>query len=58
VKKDPYPQENNEKAIGPEVPYLNAIGVLMYLANSSDPTRRHWNRIKYVLRYLCVMRDM
>jgi hypothetical protein len=25
---------------------------------SSDPTRRHWNRIKYVLRYLCGTRDM
>jgi hypothetical protein len=25
---------------------------------SSDPTRRHWNRIKHVLRYLCGMRDM
>jgi hypothetical protein len=75
VKKDSYrPQKNNEKAIGPKVPYLNAIGVLMYLANnmrpditfsvnilerySSDPTCRYWNRIKHVLRYLCVMRDM
>jgi hypothetical protein len=25
---------------------------------SSDPTRRHWNRIKHVLRYLCGTRDM
>jgi hypothetical protein len=25
---------------------------------SSDPTRRHWNRIKHVLCYLCGMRDM
>lgn len=75
VKKDPYrPRENNEKALGPEVPYLSAIGALMYLANntrpdiafsvnvlarySSDPTRRHWNGIKHVLRYLCGTRDM
>jgi hypothetical protein len=75
VKKDPYrPRENNEKAIGPEVPYLSAIGFLMYLANkmrhdivffvnilarySSDPTRRHWNGIKHVLCYLCGTRDM
>jgi Reverse transcriptase (RNA-dependent DNA polymerase) len=36
VKKDPYrPRENNEKAIGPEVPYLSAIGFLMYLANNT-----------------------
>jgi hypothetical protein len=58
VKKDPYrSRENNEKALGLEVPYLSAIVVLMYLANntrpdiafsvnvlarySSDPTRRH-----------------
>jgi hypothetical protein len=58
VKKDSYwPRENNEKVIDSEVPYLSAIGALMYLANnmipdivfyvnalarySSDPTRRH-----------------
>jgi Reverse transcriptase (RNA-dependent DNA polymerase) len=58
VKKDPYrPRENNEKTLGPEVSYLNVIGVLIYLTNntrpdtsfsinvlarySSDPTRRH-----------------
>jgi hypothetical protein len=58
VKKDHYrPRENNEKALSPEVPYLSAIGVLMYLSNnmrpdiifsvnmlarySFDPTRRH-----------------
>ena len=59
---------------GPEVPYLSAIGVLMYLANStrSDivfsinllarysfaPTRRHWNEIKHVLWYLRGTSDM
>jgi hypothetical protein len=75
VKKDHYrPRENNEKALGPEVPYLSAIGALMYLANntrpdiiffvnvlarySSDPTHRHWNGIKHVLRYLCGTHDM
>jgi hypothetical protein len=58
VKKDPYRlRENNEKPLGPKVPYLSAIGALMYFANntrpdiifsvnvlarySSDPTRRH-----------------
>jgi hypothetical protein len=25
---------------------------------SSDPTRRHWNKIKHVLHYLCETRDM
>jgi hypothetical protein len=75
VKKDSYrSRENNEKALGHEVPYLNTIGALMYLANnirldiifsvnvlarySSDPTRWHWNIIKHVLRYLCGTRDM
>ena len=56
------------------MPYLSAIGVLMYLANctrpdiafsvnlltrySSAPTRRHWNGIKHILRYLCRTTDM
>ena len=69
VKKDPFcPQEDNEEILGPQVPYLSAIGALMYLANctqpniaflvnllarySSAPTRRHCNGIKHVLRYL------
>ena len=34
VDKDPFrPKEENEKLLGPEVPYLSAIGALMYLAN-------------------------
>ncbi|KAL5549686.1 hypothetical protein UlMin_004917 [Ulmus minor] len=69
VNKDPSrPQKNNEEILVPEVPYLSAIGALMYLANytrpdiaffvnllarySSPPTRRHWNRIKHILHYL------
>jgi hypothetical protein len=68
------PRKNNEKTFGPEVPYLSVIGALMYLASntrpdiifsvnvlarySSDPTRRYWNIIKHVLRYLCGTRDM
>ncbi|KAL3514200.1 hypothetical protein ACH5RR_026917 [Cinchona calisaya] len=58
VRKDPFgPRENDEQLLGPKVPYLSAIGVLIYLANntrhditfvvnllarfSSFPTRRH-----------------
>ena len=69
VKKDHFRlQEDDKKPLGPEVPYLSAIGVLMYLVNytqpniafavnllarySFAPTRRHWNRIKHILRYL------
>ena len=62
------PKEENEALLGPEVPYLSEIGVLLYLAQctrpdiafsvnllarfSSAPTRRHWNGVKHILRYL------
>ena len=75
VTKDSFrPKEENEELFGPEVPYLSAIGALMYLANyiRSDitfsvnllarynlaPTKRHWNKIKHVLRYLRGTCDM
>lgn len=61
-------RQENEPALGSEKPYLSAVGALMYLANhtrpdiafaisllsrhSAQPTIRHWNRIKRVLRYL------
>ena len=68
VKNDPFhPCEKGEELLGSEVPYLSAIGTLMYLATctrpdivflvnllaiySSTPTRRHWNGIKHILRY-------
>ena len=38
VKKDLFlPQEDNEETLGPKVPYLSAIGALMYLANYTRP---------------------
>ncbi|XP_060972484.1 secreted RxLR effector protein 161-like [Cannabis sativa] len=69
VEKDPFrPREEYEELLGPEVPYLSAIGALMYLANctrpdiafsvnllarfSSAPTSRHWKGIKHILCYL------
>ncbi|CAJ2636501.1 unnamed protein product [Trifolium pratense] len=69
VEKDPFrPKEENETDLGSEVPYLSAIGALMYLANctrpdiafavnllarfSSCPTKRHWKGIKHIFRYL------
>ncbi|XP_074323558.1 secreted RxLR effector protein 161-like [Apium graveolens] len=69
VKNDPFhPKKEDEDPIGPEVPYLSAIGALMYLANntrpdiafavnllarfSSDPSKRHRDGIKNILRYL------
>lgn len=75
VKKDVFrPREDNEELLGPEVPYLSAIGALMFLANctrpdiafsvnllarhSSAPTKRHWKGIKHILRYLHGTTDM
>ncbi|BBG93090.1 transposable element gene [Prunus dulcis] len=75
TKKDPYrPKGNDEMVLGPEVPYLSAIGALLYLAQctrpdisfsvnllarySSAPTRRHWTGINHVLRYLRGTTDM
>ncbi|GJZ93574.1 hypothetical protein Tco_0665639 [Tanacetum coccineum] len=60
VEKDPFqPSKDDKDILGPEVPYLSAIGSLMFLASytrpeisfslnllarySSCPTRRHWN---------------
>ena len=62
------PKEPDEEIFGPEIPYLNAIGALMYLAQcirsdidfainllarfSSELTKRHWNGIKHIFCYL------
>ncbi|KAJ9552295.1 hypothetical protein OSB04_016340 [Centaurea solstitialis] len=38
VDKDPFrPCEENEEVLGPEVPYLSAIGALRYLTNCTRP---------------------
>ena len=38
ITKDPFrPKEENEDLLGLEVPYLSAIGALMYLANYTRP---------------------
>ena len=38
VTKDPFrPKEENEELLGLEVPYLSAIGALMYLTNYTRP---------------------
>ena len=75
IKKDPFrPQEDDEETFGPKVPYLSAIGALMYFPNytiatigfalnllasySSTPTWRHWNGIMHILRYLRGMTDL
>ena len=68
------PCEKGEELFGPEVLYLSAIGALMYLATcthldiafsvnllarySYASTRRHWNGIKHILRYLKGTFDM
>lgn len=68
------PLEEDEELLDLEVPYLSAIRALTYLANStrpditfsvnllarysSSPTQRHWNGIKYIMRYLKGTIDM
>jgi hypothetical protein len=73
--KDPFrPRSDDEKPLGPEVPYLRDIGALMYLTNwtrpdiaftvnllarhSANPTRRHWASVKTILRYLNGTQDL
>lgn len=75
VEKDPFrPPDDEEEILGPEVPYLSAIGALLFLAShrrpdisfslnllarySSCPTRRHWNGVKQILLYLQGTKDM
>ena len=69
INKDPFrPKDEDEEVLGPEIPYLSAIGALLYLAQctrpdisfsvnllarfSSAPTQRHWSGIKNIFRYL------
>ncbi|XP_070041561.1 secreted RxLR effector protein 161-like [Nicotiana tomentosiformis] len=68
------PQENDEELVGDKTPYLSAVGLLMYLANntrpnitfivsliarfSSSPTRRYWNGVNHIFRYLRGTLDM
>ena len=75
VDKGPFrPKEYIEDILGPKVPYLSAIGALLYLTNftkpniafainllarfSASPTRRHWNDIKHIFRYLQGSQDL
>ena len=75
IEKDPFRRwEEEEEILGPHVPYLSAIGALMYLTNctrldigfvvnllarhSAKPTKRHWVGVKTVLRYLNGTRDL
>lgn len=75
LDSDPFgPKKDDEEVLGPEMPYLSAIGALMYLAShtrpdicfavsllarfSSCPTKRHWNGIKHILRYLQGTKDL
>jgi hypothetical protein len=67
------PPDEEEEILEPNIPYLSAVGALMYLANSTrpdiafavnllvrhsaKPTKRHWVVVKTVLRYLNGTRD-
>ncbi|KAM1061303.1 hypothetical protein FF1_025820 [Malus domestica] len=69
AKRDPFhPKEDEEEILETEVPYLSAIGALLYLAQctrpdisfvvnllarySNAPTRRHCNGVKDIFRYV------
>ncbi|XP_070046289.1 secreted RxLR effector protein 161-like [Nicotiana tomentosiformis] len=68
------PPKEDEELLGPEIPYLSAIGALMYLGNATrpdiiffvnllarynySPTHRHLNGIKHILQYLKKTLDM
>ena len=75
VDKDPFRLKKDiEDILRSEVPYLSAIGALLYLANCTrpgiafvvnllarfnlSPTRRHWNDIKHIFRYLQGSQDL
>ncbi|KAM3000766.1 hypothetical protein FF2_037135 [Malus domestica] len=68
------PKEDVEEILEPEVPYLSTIGDLLYLAQctrpdisftvnllaryNNAPTRRHWNGVKNIFRYLKGITDL
>ena len=69
MNKDQFrPKDEDEELLGTEVPYLSAIGALMYVTNSTmpdiafavnllsrhsaAPTKRHWMGVKNIFRYL------
>src|SRR6266540_3591960 len=67
MNKDQFrPRDKNKELLGPDVPYLSAIGALMYIKNctrpdiainllarhSAAPTRCHWAGVKNIFRYL------
>jgi hypothetical protein len=65
---------NGEEALGPEYPYMAAIGSLLYLAQCTrpdiafsvallarhcqSPTMRHWKGVKQILSYLKTYPDL
>jgi hypothetical protein len=68
------PRDEEEDILVPQVPYLSAIGALMYLVNctrpdiafavnllarhSAAPTKHQWTKVKCFLRYLNGTRDL
>ena len=74
LSSDQSPQSADQKAEMENVPYINAVGSLMYLATmtcpdiaftvgvlarfNSKPGHAHWNAVKHLFRYLNGTIDM
>ena len=73
--KDPYrPAATDEALVGSDIPYLSAIGCLIFLANttrpdiafathllarfSQAPTKRHWDGVHRIMKYLINSQDL
>ncbi|KAM1195261.1 hypothetical protein ACFX2J_021780 [Malus domestica] len=75
AKRDPFcSNKDDEEILKPEVPYLSAIGTLLYFAQctrpkiffavnpleryNNAPTRRHWTGVKDIFCYLMGTTDL
>ncbi|KAL6315465.1 hypothetical protein AAG906_000757 [Vitis piasezkii] len=55
AKKDPFcPCEKDEELLGPEIPYLSAIGALMYFANCTHTFRSNSKTLELYQTYIAL----
>ena len=74
TKDDPYHPREEEEEVVDKQRYLTAVGAFTYLTthtrpdigfatsilarHSQNPTARHWNGVKHLMRYLCGTEDL